>query len=134
MSTELELAAILCLQVLGGEPETRSYFDVVDDRHHVRVDCETDTHVIEVGLDDTRSSYDSLHQALFAAHRTGKAPMVVIVDTNGRLENAEYQVETVARAAGVAYAVYDRDFLLRWQMTEPFRQARRATLARSAMN
>jgi hypothetical protein len=70
---EVELAAILCA-MLGGEVEKRHHFAVLDRVHYVSVDCETPTHVIEVGLDDRRSSYDSVHQAGFAASLTGKTP------------------------------------------------------------
>ncbi|WP_085878490.1 hypothetical protein [Roseisalinus antarcticus] len=125
----MELAAILCSLILGGEVEQRHYFDVVDRRHHIRVDCETDSHVVEVGFDDKRSSNDSLHQALFSANLTGKLPMIVIIDTNGFEENVQYQIETVARMTGVSYMTVTEDFLIRWQMTEPFRQ-NRSTLFR----
>lgn len=52
--------------------------------------------------------------------------MAVIIDTNAVKENVEYQVRTVARAAGVSYLTVDKDFLIRWQMTAPFRQKRDA--------
>lgn len=128
MATETELAAILCSLILGGEAEARHYYPVVDRTHHIRVDCETDTHVVEVGFDDKRSSQDSLHQALFAAEMSGKLPMIVIIDTNGIEENVQYQVETVARAVGVSYLTVTEDFLIRWQMTEPFRNRTKPTL------
>lgn len=124
---ELELAAILCGLLLGGQTEVRHDYQVAlgareERRHWISVDCETETHVIEIGLDDRRSSYDSLHQALFAAELTGKLPMVVIIDTNGVEEAAQFQVETVARAQGVSYLTVTEDLLIRWQMTAPFRQ------------
>ncbi len=128
MATEIELTAILCALIFGGETEVRHYYPVVDRTHHIRVDCETDTHVIEVGFDAKRSSQDSLHQALFAAERTGKLPMIVIIDTNGVEENVQYQVETVARAASVSYLTVTKDFLIRWQMTAPFRDRSEPTL------
>ena len=93
--------------------------------HKVRVDCETDTHVIEVGL-DKRSSMDSVHQAIFAASLTGKSPMVLMIDTDGREDRYEFQVRTVAQASGVDYRVYDEDFLIRWQMTRYLRNYRAA--------
>ena len=124
MATEIELAAILCGLILGGEAETRHDFTAVGNPHHIRVDCETESHVVEVGFDGTRSSLDSIHQALFAANLTGKLPMVVMIDTNGVEENVEHQVRVVARGAGVSYMTVDKDFLIRWQMTWPFRQDR----------
>lgn len=126
MAGEIELAAILCSLVLGGEAGTRHGYDAAGQDHYIVVDCETDTHVIEVGLDSRRGSFDSVHQALFAAHLTGKAPMVAIIDTNGREEAQEYQVETVARSLGVAYGSWTEDALVRMQMTWPFRVGRPA--------
>ena len=117
---ELELAAILCSLILGGEAEVRHPYSAAYDLHYVIVDCETDTTVYEVGL-DKRSSTDSLHQTLFAAHLTGKSPGIVMIDTNGREDQYEFQVRTVAEVAGVDYLVYDKDFLVRWQMTEYLR-------------
>lgn len=104
MGGEVELALILCA-MLGGTAEVRHPFDVLDRRHYVSVDCETDTHVIEMGLDDRRSSYDSVHQAGFAAALTGKIPKVIIIDTNGIEENAQFQVETASKAAIVEFEV-----------------------------
>lgn len=121
MSAEFELTAILCSLLLGGEAEVRHNYTAAGRNHYIRVDCETDTHVVEVGFDGKRSSYDSLHQAQFAAHLTGKLPMVVIIDTNGREEAVEYQVRVVARAQGVSFLSTDKDFLIRWRMTAPFR-------------
>jgi hypothetical protein len=118
---EVELALILCA-MLGGEVETLHHFAVLDRVHHVSVDCETATHVIEVGLDDRRSSYDSVHQAGFAAALTGKTPKVVLIDTNGIEENAEYQVETASRRALVEFEVVPVDQLLRWRMSAWFRE------------
>ncbi len=122
MAMETELAAILCGLIMQGEAEVRHDYTAAGRTHFIRIDCETDTHVIEVGLDNRRSAFDSLHQALFAAELTGKLPMIVIVDTNGFEESHEYQVETVAKRAGVSYLTTDKDFLIRWQMTVPFRQ------------
>lgn len=79
-------------------------------------------------MDKKRSSFDSLHQALFAAEITGNLPMVVIVDTNGIEEGEEFQIETVARRTGVSYLTVDKDFLIRWQMTAPFRDSQKVPL------
>lgn len=118
---EADLIPVLCAVFLGGTPEARIDYTIDDGDHHVRVDCLTETHAIEVGLDDRRSSSDSVHQALFYAFLSGRDPMVVIIDTNGVEEAVEYQVETVAREAGVAYRVVDLDYLIRLQMTAHFR-------------
>lgn len=126
MAGETELAAILCSLVFAGDAEVRHYYDAAGKNHYVRVDCETDTHVIEVGLDSKRGSFDSVHQAIFAAHLTGKQPMVVIIDTNGREESHEYQIETVAQGLGVEYRTWTEDELVRMQMTWPFRVNRPA--------
>ncbi len=122
MATELELAAVICSLVFGGDSEVRHDYIAAGRPHHVRVDCETDSHVIEVGLDDRRSSFDSLHQAIFAAELTGKIPMVIIVDTNSVEENVEYQIETTARWAGVNYLTVQEDFVIRLQMTSYLRK------------
>ena len=124
MANEVELAAILCSLIMGGDEEVRHDYTAAGRHHYIRVDCETASHVIEVGFDATRSSLDSLHQALFAAQLTGKQPMIVVIDTNGVEEAVEYQIETVARATGVSYLTVDEAFLVRWQMTWPFRQDR----------
>lgn len=128
MANEVELAAILCSLIMGGDAEVRHDYVAAGRDHHVRVDCETDSHVIEVGFDAKRSTMDSLHQALFSAELTGKLPMIVVIDTNGMEESIEYQVRSVAQAAGVSYLAVDEAFLIRWQMTVPFRQRRRALL------
>ncbi len=118
--TEAQAIAILCT-LLGGEAEHRESYalDAVDT--HVRIDCLTETHAIEMSLDQSRSGYDSLHQATFNAFLSGRAPMVIVIDTDGIESQYEYQIETVTRAHGVAYAVWDENLLIRWQMTAPFR-------------
>lgn len=122
LAREADLAAIICALHFGGETEVRHPYVAQNTQHYIRVDCETDTHVIEIGLDGSRGSMDSLHQALFAASLTGKEPMIVIIDRNAEAEAVEWQVRETARAAGVAFLSIDRDRLIRWQMTEPFRQ------------
>ena len=121
--SEISLAAIFCVLMLDGKTEVSHAYTVGYDLHRIRVDCETDTQVIEVGL-DKRSSNDSVHQATFAAQLTGKVPMVLMIDTDGREDLYEYQVRTVAQALGIVYRVVDRDFLIRWQMTEYLRNYR----------
>ncbi|GAA6199530.1 hypothetical protein [Aquicoccus sp. SU-CL01552] len=117
---ELALAAIFCTLMIRGTPEVSHPYSVGYDLHRIRVDCETETQVIEVGL-DKRSSIDSVHQTVFAATLTGKSPMVLIIDTDGREDRYEFQIRTVAQTLGVAYKVLDRDYLIRWQMTEYLR-------------
>ncbi|WP_167853442.1 hypothetical protein [Roseovarius aestuariivivens] len=39
--------------------------------------------MIEIGLDGKSSARDSLHQALFAEHLTGKTPVVILIDRDG---------------------------------------------------
>ena len=43
---------------------------------------------------DKRSSSDSLQQALFFIHLIGKAPAVVIYDTDSREGRFEYRIRT----------------------------------------
>ena len=109
---ESHFIAMMCGLVLGGEPEVVHAYSVGFDLHRIRVDCETESHVIEVGR-DTRSSLDSIQQALFAAQLTGKEPMVVLVDTDEREGPFELRVRTVAEMVGVEYRVYGEDFLVR---------------------
>lgn len=113
---ELALAAIFCSLIADGQAETRHGYSAGYDLHMIRVDCETPDEVIEVGL-DRRSALDSVQQALFAAHLTGKRPVVLMIDTDGRTGPYETRIKAAADMAGVAYRVMDRDFLIRWQMT-----------------
>lgn len=120
MPYEVEIAAILCSFVLSGEVEVSHGYSVGYDLHRIRVDCETDDTVVEVGL-DKRSSLDSVQQALFAAHLTGKRPVVALIDTDGREGPYELRIRTAARLAGVQYISYKLDALIRLQMTSYLR-------------
>lgn len=121
---EADLIPIICVLLLGGTPEYRVDYTIDDGAHSVRMDCLTSEHAIEIGLDGRRSSYDSVHQAMFYGHLTDRAPMVIMIDTDGVEDNAEFQVRTVAQALGVDYQTYDLDFLIRWQMTSYLRDRR----------
>ncbi|QIE45457.1 hypothetical protein G5B38_07945 [Pseudohalocynthiibacter aestuariivivens] len=113
---EVALAAIYCLLIAGGETEVPHGYSAGYDLHMIRVDCETPTEVIEVGL-DSRSSLDSLQQALFAADLTGKTPVILMIDRDGRIGPYETRIAAAASRAGVEYRRTTRDFLIRWQMT-----------------
>jgi predicted RecB family endonuclease len=124
---EAEAILIICA-MLGDEPEARhrhtidaGYFDII-------VDCETDTQVIEVGL-DKRSSLDSVQQADFAGWITGKSPMVLLVDTDATEGRFEFRIRTAATRLGVTYETISDEYLRRWQMTQHFRNIRAETLA-----
>ena len=54
----------------------------------------------------SRSSLDSVQQALFFSHVTGKRPAVVIYDTDGREGRFEYRIRIACRRAGVRYEVF----------------------------
>jgi hypothetical protein len=123
--TETEIALLLCGWLAGAEVEGRQYFDNQDGRRHVRVDCETPTHVIEVGLDGTASSRDSVHQAVFASVLTGKIPMVVLIDRDGVEGRYEQEMRLVTDRLGIPYGVCAEAFVTRWRMTQPFRAAAR---------
>lgn len=123
---EVYLTAFLCA-MLGGEAEVPYSYSIAEGRREIRVDCETPTQVIEVGMDGKRSSFDSVVQASVAAHLTGKAPMIVIIDTNGVEDGEEWQIETAARASGIAYRTYTKDELIVWGATAPFRERAAAT-------
>ena len=79
-----------CAQV-GGQREVRHVYDYPTGSAYVFVDCETEERVYEGGL-DKRSSLDSVQQALFFAHVTGKEPAVVIYDTDGQIGPYEYRI------------------------------------------
>ena len=113
---ELGFSAIICSLLLGGQAEVRLPFSVGFDVNYVRSDCVTDTHVVEVGF-DKRSSLDSIQQALFAAHLTGKTPKVILIDRDGRIGKYETRIRATAAMAGVEFESISDDFLIRWQMT-----------------
>ena len=119
---EAEAIAVICA-ILGGEPEVTHQYEINEGSYSIRLDCETDTHVIEVGL-DKRSSLDSVQQAEFAGWLTGKAPMIVIVDRDGVEGPIEFRIRTAANRYGVEYTTYSDDFLLRWKMTSYLRDRR----------
>ncbi len=118
---EVQLAALLCAFLAGSDAETRQYFDVNGLSRYVRVDCETQSHVIEIGLDGKASSRDSVHQALFAASLTGKIPAVILIDRDGFEGRFEYEMRHVAPAAGVVYATCSRGAIERWAATSALR-------------
>ena len=92
----------LC-RALGGTTEVRHYYAYGDgQRGYVIVDCETDSFVIEGGL-DKRSSLDSLQQALFFSSLTGKKPAVVIHDTDGKIGKYEHRIRVSSEKAGVLF-------------------------------
>lgn len=102
--TEPELNRQFCASI-GGQTEVRHYYTYPDGSGHVVVDCETESHVYESGL-DKRSSLDSIQQVLFFAALAGKLPSVVIFDTDGREGRFEYRIKTACQQAGVRYEVY----------------------------
>ncbi|MGI9392432.1 MAG: hypothetical protein ACR2N8_02725, partial [Parvibaculales bacterium] len=77
---ERTLNAMLAKQ-LQGKAEVRHYYK---DKHSIIIDIETDEFVIEAGL-DKRSSLDSIQQALFASHLTGKKPLIIIYNTDNKI-------------------------------------------------
>ena len=92
----------LC-RALGGTTELRHYYAYGDgQRGYVIVDCETDSFVIEGGL-DKRSSLDSLQQALFFSSLTGKKPAVVIHDIDGKIGKYEHRIRVSSEKAGVLF-------------------------------
>ena len=104
--TESDYNALFC-QDVGGEQETRhEYTYGAGKTGYVLVDCETDTQVWEGGL-DRRSSLDSVQQALFFRHLTGKASGIVIYDTDGEEGQYEYRIRIAAELDGVEYLSYN---------------------------
>ena len=117
---ETALIQLLCGLIGGAEDEQRHSFVNNGMKVEVVVDCETPTHVIEIGR-DVRSSRDSVHQAELAAWLTDKTPMVILIDTDGREGRYEQEMRFVAGRLGVAYGVCSEPFLIRWTATAPFR-------------
>ena len=68
----------------------------------VRVDIMTEEYVIEGGK-DTRSSLDSIQQAVFASVLTSKKPAVVIYDTDGVWGKYEHRVYTAAKKLDIKF-------------------------------
>lgn len=89
--------------LIRGETEVRHTYTVAGQTHHIRVDCETQDIVVEAGMDNTRASLDSLHQATFAAIITGKAPVVLIHDTDGKRGQWEHQIYQACKRLDVSY-------------------------------
>ena len=101
--SESEFGGRFCLS-LGGKEQVRHYYDYPGGRSYVVVDCETDSHVWEGGL-DKRSSLDSLQQAMFASSLTGKEPAIIIYDRDGEFGKYEYRISVAAEAAGVRFEI-----------------------------
>lgn len=83
---------------VGGVRERR--FDY--EKGHIFVDCATTWKVYEGGL-DKRSSYDRIHQAGFASEVSGKKPVIVIYDTDGKEGRYEYQIKRMAGYYDIEY-------------------------------
>lgn len=118
---ETALALLLCNLLNGGETEVRHEFPNLGADRSVRVDCETPTHIIEVGLDGTSSVRDSVHQAVFYSLVTSpgpdgapKIPMVVIIDRDGLEDRWEYEMRLVTRNLGIAFARCKAGFIQAW--------------------
>lgn len=103
--TEADYNELFCEEV-GGELEVAHSYNFGSGTAYVYVDCETSDTVWEGGL-DRRSSLDSVQQALFFHHVTGKTPAVVIYDTDGIEERFEYRIRIAAELAGVRYVSYN---------------------------
>lgn len=95
--SEDEYNRIFCASV-GGVTEIRHQYP----KGYVKVDCETPDSVYEGGL-DKRSSLDSLQQAVFYSVLTGKEPVVVIYDRDGKLGKYEYRIMKACEKVGVRF-------------------------------
>ena len=87
---------------VGGEREVRHPYRYPSGVSSVVVDCETEDTVHEGGT-DTRSSLDSVQQALFFAALTGKEPAVVIYDKDGMVSRFEHRIQVACVLAGVRH-------------------------------
>ena len=93
----------LCSTIKGDREVKHNYTYGKDEESYVAVDCETDEFVIEGGLDHTRSSLDSLQQALFFSVLTEKDPAVVIYDTDKKFGKFEYRIQEACEKVGVLF-------------------------------
>ncbi len=120
---EVAIAAVFCTLLAGGDTEVRHFFDANGVKRHVRVDCETPTHVIEIGLDGSDSIRDSMHQALFSAYLTDyeKIPAVVLVDRDGIEDRHELEMRRIVELAGVVFGRCPAGAIERWAATAGMR-------------
>ena len=88
---------------IGGQRETIHRYEYGPEKtyagrssSYIMVDCETTTYVWEGGM-DTRSSLDSIQQALFASAITGKLPGVVIYDKDNIRGTYEHRIKQLVR-------------------------------------
>ncbi len=88
---------------VGGEREVRHTYHYPGGSSYITVDCETADVVIEGGR-DTRSSLDSLQQAVFASTLSGKEPRIVIYNSDNTIGRYEHRIEKAAQVAGVDYS------------------------------
>ena len=95
--TEQQYNRLFC-QEIGGKSEVKHDYP----GGSIRVDCETQSHVYEGGL-DKRSSLDSVQQVVFASLLTKKTPIVLLHDTDGKLGIYEYRIQQVSLALGIKF-------------------------------
>ncbi|MGR3342459.1 MAG: hypothetical protein ACU0DI_04405 [Paracoccaceae bacterium] len=106
------LAIDLLCALLGGEQEVRHYYGTAQSQHFIQVDCESEEYVMEFGL-DKRSSFDSIHQAIFASIITGKKPKIIIIDTDLQESKEEYQIRVAAKELNIEYlSVYLNEIVM----------------------
>ena len=120
---ETAVAMLLCNLLNGGETEVRHKFDNLGGTRAVRVDCETPTHVIEIGLDGKASARDSIHQAVFAQQLTGKRPMVILIDRDGVEDRYEQELRIVTSALNIPFGVCKERFIQAWAASAGLRNA-----------
>ena len=93
--------AAFCASV-GGQTEVRHDYTYPGGQSYVLVDCETADTVYEAGL-DTRASFDSVQQAIFASAITGKEPVVVLFDRDGVVGRYEHRIKTACEMVGIGF-------------------------------
>lgn len=105
--SEAEYNKIFCAEV-GGKTEITLKYPKDEEQGRypkgsVRVDCETSDSVYEGGLDNQDGSLNNLQQAVFYSVLTGKEPVVVIYDTNGKWDKIEYKIMKASKKVGVRF-------------------------------
>ena len=100
-ASEASETALYCASI-GGIEEVIHRYGYSDGKSYIKVDCETEVEVIEAGL-DKRGSLDSVQQATFFHLLTGKIPVVVIYDTDGREGKIEYRIRRACEYLNIEY-------------------------------
>ncbi len=91
---------------VGGKTEVSHSFQWSGGTKSIRIDCETHNAVFEGGRDKRSSLDSSIQQAFFASSITGKKPVIVIFDSDGKVGQYEHRIARATLKAGVQYQTF----------------------------